>query len=147
MKRIEIGNVKDIATMMFNAVTLAGNTDASFVGLYEDVSRVFKELCKFDELDIEYVELEVPDIGGYEREYALSITNAMTIFCEKIFDEQHRTYLSDYSDVLFIADDCNSKLLEDFKGELAYEIGLLEKPVENLCYYCCCNDCRLCEFD
>jgi len=147
MKRIEVNNVKDIASMMFHAIAIDNKRDVSFVGSYEDIIKIFKGLCKYEEIDLEYVELELPDVTGYEKEYILSLTESMTLFCQKAFDKVFGDYIFDHSDVLFIADDCNSKIMQNIKGNEKYEIGLKEPVEMDLCNYCCCNDCRLCEFD
>lgn len=147
MNIIKVENVQEIAELMFSMIVLAGKADTSFVGAYDDAAEVLKGLCKYDELEIGYLELESLEITGYKHEYIVSLTEDMKIFCEKVFDIETKTYLSDENEVLFVADDCNSKLLNTITGKTTFEVSLCDKEENDLCYHCCCNDCRLCEFD
>jgi hypothetical protein len=122
MERIIIEDIYDVAEMMYGNATDGNET--TFIGLYDDVAEVLRVLpiCCDDGIDFIRIDLEPVELDGYDREYYVSLNEDMELWCCKAYDYEHECYLFDETDVLYIADDCNSKILERIDYEHAVEV-------------------------
>lgn len=87
--------------------------------------------------------LEDPDATGYDKEFALYLTEDGVSVC-KIFE--NGKYLNEYPDVAFVHEDCNSKMLKNIESKLIFEFVFNEhdeKDDDDLC----CDDCDCYECD
>ena len=92
--------------------------------------------------------LETPDATGYDKEFALYLTEDGVSVC-KIFE--NGKYLNEYPDVAFVHEDCNSKMLKNIESKLIFEFvfdgehGDDEDEFDN--DDLCCDDCDCYECD
>ena len=92
--------------------------------------------------------LETPDSTGYDKEFALYLTEDGVSVC-KIFE--NGKYLNEYPDVAFVHEDCNSKMLKNIESKLIFEFvfdgehGDDEDEFDN--DDLCCDDCDCYECD
>ena len=138
MERIEIDEIFDVAEFMYNLAAKDGQ-HVTFVGKYEDVIEVVKDLAVFDvvfdRIDIEPVELQ-----GYDKEYYVDLEPDTHLWVEKAYSYENNVYLINETDVLLLADDCNSKaILERVDYDEAAEIGY-DLDIHVLCD----GDCENC---
>jgi len=138
MDRIVIEDVYDVAEIMIDEIREGHET--TFIGLYDDVSEIIKDLviCSDYEVNIERIDLEPVEFDGYDKEYYVSLTKNMKLWCEKAYHSEHECYLFDETDVVFIADDCNSKILDRVDCNRIYEVGCEFDEPE------CDGDCENC---
>lgn len=138
MDRIIIENIYDVAEMMVNEVD-EGN-EVTFIGLYDDVSAIIGALIVYgeDELTIERIDIEPVELDGYDKEYYVSLTKDMELWCCKAYTPEHGCYLFDETGVVFIADDCNSKIIESVDYDEIFEVGYAHDELE------CDGDCENC---
>lgn len=123
MERIIIEDIYDVAEMMYNNAT-DGN-EATFIGLYDDVAELLRVLpiCCDGGIDFIRIDLEPVELDGYEKEYYVSLNKDMELWCCKAYDYERECYLFDETDIVLIADDCNSKIIERVDYDSIFEIG------------------------
>lgn len=90
--------------------------------------------------------LETPDSTGYEKEFALYLTEDGVSVC-KIFEDGR--YFNEYPDVAFVHEDCNSKMLKNIESKLVYEFAFNddEECDEEFDDESCCDGCDCYECD
>lgn len=139
MDKIIIEDMCDVAEMMVNEVG-EGN-EATFIGLYYDVSELIRELiiAAEGEIDIERIDLEPEIFDGYDKEYYVSLNKNCELWCCKAYCSEIGHYLFDETGVVFIADDCNSKILEFVDYDKIFEVGFEDEEPE------CNGDCENCQ--
>lgn len=130
----------------------------TMLGIFEEESMVvtciahykyIKDLLKAlivdsDNIDIAEIELEPDYLNGYDKEFMLSIGKDGKIWVEKSYSDYNKDYLWLEDDIIFIHDDCNSKIFNKVDNEDAMIIyfdycGEVEE-------FRCNGDCAHCEF-
>lgn len=122
MKKLIINSISEISDFMYERIE-DGYEVVEFIGFYEDVIAVIKELLSYDDVDIYQVEIEPEDWDGYDKEYIVSIDNERNIWCEKAYQYEHERYIECCSDCTLVADDCNSAILKKIESEEIYEVS------------------------
>lgn len=134
MERIVIEDIFDVADMMYD-LAIDDGLHSTFVGKYEDVVALIKDLAVFEEINFEII--EVNPYCDYDKEYYVTLgAEDMSLAVEKAY--YNNTYLIHETDVLLIADDCNSKILERIDYDTVFEIGYEVDEPE------CDGDCENC---
>lgn len=128
---------------------LDADNDISVLAKYEVAKEVISELCLY--YDIQSVHIERPDWDFYEDEYLVSV-NYDGIWCMPAKTENG--YLSDDNTILYVHEDCNSKVLNSIKGNIVVEFAICELDCEcnEECLdfdeeFECDGDCENCELD
>jgi hypothetical protein len=122
MERFLINNVSEISDVMYEKIE-DGYEDVEFIGFYEDAIVVIKGLLSYDDTEVYQVEIEPEEYDGYDKEYIVSIDSERGIWCEKAYQYEHNRYLECYSNCTFIADDCNSAILNKIESDEIYEVS------------------------
>lgn len=99
----------------------------TIIGHYEFVKEVFKELI-FYGFDVGCcVELEEPEVNSYYDEYFVDIREGK-VSVEKAWHEKNEWhdagYLTCMSKIVFVHEDCNSKMLDSIESELVFEVSV-----------------------
>ena len=92
-----------------------------------------------DGIDFIRIDLEPVELDWYEKEYYVSLNKDMELWCCKAYDYDHECYLFDETDIVLIADDCNSKIIERIDYDKIIEIGYEDDEPE------CDGDCENCK--
>lgn len=135
MKRIQIEDIYEIADLMVETA-IECKKNVSFIGLYEDTINLTKALMTYDEVIIHRIDIEPTDLDGYDKEYYVDLDEDGLLWVGKQYSKEHDGYLYGGSEVVFVADDCNSKLLEKLDYHNIYEVGY-ESDDECDCCECC----------
>ena len=129
MKRLLFYDYSDLASFMVS------NADENiFVSVfchYQHASKLIQSLIRDHNLTIDGIELNSPDSNGYDKEFQVSLYNG-SIRCYPIYRTVHEGYQKDgyletWSDVAFIHEDCNSKILsyiESYDSDNFYEFAI-----------------------
>lgn len=120
MERLKIDTMFDLAALM--DVQAYEGDSVTFVGLYEDVRELVRELALVEDIVFDRIDIEPVELDGYDREYYVDIDSDMHVWIEKAYSYEHDIYMINETDVLYIADDCNSKILERIDYEHAVEV-------------------------
>ena len=138
---------EDCEDLACNIVTILGEVrkndiynDVAIVAKYEEARQIIRELVSFG-YDLRSIHLEDNCYGGYDAEYIISICNIDgedEIWCEPMLREDG--YLLDESTVIYILDNCSSKVIPCCNGAVVYEVGIGD---ECDCDECCgCCECK-----
>jgi len=123
MKNLYFDDYKDFSCEVINKFDeLKDDEDISIIAKHNEVKEIFKELV-CEGYDICNIALEIPDWDGYNDEYILSI------FSEGIWIEKFKRetgYFEDESTVIYILDNCSSKVIPYCKGKYVYEVSIGE---------------------
>lgn len=98
---------------------------------YHHACKLIQSLIRDHSLTIDGIELNSPDSNGYDKEFQVSLYNG-SICCYPIYRTVHEGYQKDgyletWSDVAFIHEDCNSKILryiESYDSDNFYEFAI-----------------------
>lgn len=98
---------------------------------YYHACKLIQSLISDHRLTIDGIELNAPDSNGYDKEFQVSLYNG-SIRCYPIYRTVHEGYQKDgyletWSDVVFVHEDCNSKILsyiESYDSDNFYEFAI-----------------------
>lgn len=143
MKKFLVNYLSDVAYAMYDSITDDKLRDVMFVGHYEDIIMILKELLIFDETVPYYIKMVSEDLNGYDKEYCIILDSDMNIWCEPAYNIETKNYLFLFADRLFIADDCNSAILKmvECKEDDLYEVSYdLCDECDGNCECCKCSE-------
>ena len=146
MKKFLVNYLSDVAYAMYDSIADDKLEDVMFVGHYEDIIMVLKELLIFDETVPHHIRMTSEDLDGYDKEYCIILDNEMNIWCEPAYVVEEEGYLPLFADRLFIADDCNSILLKSIRYnkkdvfEVSYDLDDEECECDGNCECCRCSE-------
>lgn len=143
MKRFIIEDLYNIAEAMYNEIVDSHRNEVMFVGFYEDAISVIKELMMFDEVMPYSIEIEPEELDWYDKEYYVTLDNNLELWVQPAYHVDNEIYYGSETDVLFIADDCNSAILRRIKAEEVIEVtyGLDGYDFEDEECNSCCGEC------
>ena len=109
--------------------------DVAIISKYEEARQIIKELLCLG-YDIHSINVIDEEYGEYDAEYIISLYDD-EVWCEPMLRENG--YLTDDSPVIYVLDNCSSKVIPCCKGKNVYEVtvGIDEDD-------CDCDDCSEC---
>lgn len=155
MKRLEFNDIYEVMDTMSESYDNLCDSDLYPVitayGKYDVIKELLEEFLA-DGFEISGdICLEVPDSTGYDKEFALYLTEDGVSVC-KIFENGR--YLNEYPDVAFVHEDCNSKMLKHIESRMIFEFAFDddcdfddEDELEDDYDESCCDDCDCYECD
>ena len=140
MKNLYFDNFEDLACDIadrFDELYKENFEDIAVIAKPDEVKEIFKELVCIG-YDICNITYERIDWDGYDDEYILSM-NHDGIWLEKFKREDG--YYEDESTIVYILDNCSSKVIPYCKGKNVYEVTVgIDEDDE-----CGCDECDDCE--
>ena len=109
--------------------------DVVIIAKYEEARQIIKELACIG-YDLHSIDID-DEVDGYNAEYIITLYDN-EIFCEPMLRENG--YLTDDSPVMYILDNCSSKVIPYCKGKNVYEVTVGKEDDE--CDYDGCDDCE-----
>lgn len=143
-KDLKIEYIEELADIVMNEVDVNDDDEKSIsiIGKYEEIKEVLKAIIAGYEVDIMGLELPHPEWNGYDKEYDLSVWSCdgeITINCEAI--QRDGEYLNLEGDILYIFDNCSSKILQNTNYHKSYSVSVDDDECECDCCECCdCNN-------
>ena len=92
--------------------------DIAIIAKYEEARQIIKELICIG-YDISNIELHEVDWDNYDAEYIISLYDN-SIWCEPMLRENG--YIEEESPVIYVLDNCSSKVIPYCKGKTVYEV-------------------------
>ena len=115
--------------------------DVSIIAKYEAARNIISALICIG-ANIASIELHKEELEEYYDEYIISITKdengEYEVWCEKF--KREKGYLTDDSTVMYVMDDCSSKVIPYCKGKTVYEVSVGIHELEE-------SDCEMCDLD
>ena len=144
-KDLKIEYIEELADIVMNEVDVNDDDEKSIsiIGKYEEIKEVLKAIIAGYEVDIMGLELPHPEWNGYDKEYDLSVWSCdgeITINCEAI--QRDGEYLNLEGDILYIFDNCSSKILQKADYNKAYSVSVVEYDCDEDCDCECPCDCH-----
>lgn len=109
--------------------------DVAIIAKYEEARQIVKELICIG-YDISNIELHEVDWDNYDAEYIITLYDN-SVWCEPMLRENG--YIEDDAPVIYVLDNCSSKVIPYCKGKTVYEVtvGIDEDD-------CDCDECSGC---
>lgn len=150
MKRLEFNTMYEVMDTMSESYDNLCDSDLYPVitayGKYDVIKELLEEFLA-DGFEISGdICLEAPDSTGYDKEFALYLTEDGVSVC-KIFE--NGKYLNEHPDVAFVHEDCNSKMLKNIESKLIFEFTFDDEKDDDEFDNddLCCDDCDCHECD
>ena len=137
MKNLYFDDFEDLAcdiTDTYDSLDGEDFEDVAIIAKYEEARQIIKELLYLG-YDIHSVEIHDDLWENYDAEYVISLYDN-SIWCEPMLRENG--YLTDDSPVMYVLDNCSSKVIPCCKGKTVYEVTVgIEEDDE-----CSCDECE-----
>lgn len=133
---IHFENFSDMLENIFEAIDESEDyISATIVGKYKEISEILNLVISCYAVEIGDISLCSKDCNGYKDEYALAVFNdedrGVVVCCSPLMTE--RGYCGYGGDIVYILDNCNSKVQHSCEDEAKFVIiGENE---------CSCDDC------
>ena len=104
--------------------------DVAIIAKYEEARQIIKELLCLG-YDLHSIDID-DEFDGYNAEYIITLYDN-EIFCEPMLRE--KGYITDDSPVIYVLDNCSSKVIPYCKGKNVFEVTVGEDD-------CDCDECE-----
>lgn len=130
MKIVNLTNYTDFANKLYKQfVDLNDEYDSvSVIALYNEAKQVIAACIK-NGLDLVSINIDTTECGEYNREYIITIDD-MGIWCEPF--KRNNKYIHAESDIIYIFDNCNSKVIKHCNSDVVYEVCTDDCKEENI---------------
>ena len=139
MKNLYFDDFEDFSCVIadtYDTLDYDDEEDVVIIAKYEEARQIIKELLCIG-YDIHSINIIDEEYGEYDAEYIISLYDD-EVFCEPMLRENE--YITDDSPVMYILDNCSSKVIPYCKGKTVYEVSVGKDDDE-----CDCDDCDECE--
>lgn len=137
MKNLYFDDFEDLACSVADTYdSLEGEDfeDVAIIAKYEEARKIIKELLCIG-YDIHSINIIDEEYGEYDAEYIISIYDD-EVWCEPMLRE--KGYITDDSPVIYVLDNCSSKVIPYCKGKTVYEVTVgIDEDDE-----CDCDECE-----
>ena len=138
METLYFDDFEDLACAIadrFDRLDKENFEDIAVIAKPNEVKEIFKELVCIG-YDICNITYERIDWDGYDDEYVLSM-NHEGIWLEKF--KRENGYLNEEAPVIYVLDDCSSKVIPHCKGKTVYEVSVGADEDDCECSECACK--------
>ena len=135
MKNLYFDDFEDLACDIadkFDKLDYDDEEDVAIIAKYEEARQIIKELLCLG-YDLHSVEIHDDLWENYGAEYVISLYDN-SIWCEPMLRENG--YIEEYAPVIYVLDNCSSKVIPYCKGKNVYEVTV---GIEDECG---CDECE-----
>ena len=145
MRRLFFEDVHELSNKMIHDV-LRGSECVSAVCHYELATALLSELIQSD-IPIGQIDISDYEWSGYDREYMVTIMDG-NVYCNQAYGRKvdgysKDEYIESSSDIVYVHQDCNSKILKHINCDEIYEFSIYD--VDDFDDFEC--DCFKCKHD
>ena len=123
--------VCDIADKYDSINKLEEYKDVAIIAKYEEARQIIKELMCIG-YDLHSIVMHDVEYDGYEAEYIISLYDD-ELWIEPMMRESG--YITDDSPIMYVLDNCSSKVIPYCKGKVVFEVTVGEEE-------CGCDECQ-----
>lgn len=130
MKNLYFDDFEDLACSVADTYdSLKGEDfeDVAIIAKYDEARQIIKELLCIG-YDIHSINIIDEEYGEYDAEYIISLYDD-EVWCEPMLRENG--YITDDSPVMYILDNCSSKVIPYCKGKVVYEVTVGDDDFED----------------
>lgn len=146
MRRLFFEDVRELSDKMIYDI-LEGSECVSVVCHYELATALLSELIQSD-IPIGQIDISDYEWSGYDREYMVTIMDG-NVYCNQAYGRKvdgysKDEYIESSSDIVYVHQDCNSKILKYIDCDEIYEFSVEELNGIDEDEMCCsgCADCE-----
>lgn len=143
MKNLYFNDFEDLACSVsdtYASLKDEGFDDIAIIAKYEEAKHIIKNLLCIG-YDVHSIEIHDYLWDNYDAEFVISLYDNK-VWCEPFLRENG--YINEESPVIYILDNCSSKVIPHCKGNIVYEvsvgIGEDDKRDRDECECACCKD-------
>lgn len=142
IKTLHFENYEDFACAVSDTYDRVKSDDeynsVDVVAKYEDAKEIIRELVGIG-YDIAFIDkFGNPEWDGYDDSFVISLLDD-EIWCEPV--KRDDKYIFIEADVVYIFDDCNSKIIPKIESDEVYEVGIGNyDDCDGDCENCNCHD-------
>lgn len=136
MERLEFYDYEEFACEVadtYDSLDHDDEEDIAIIAKYEEARQIIKELLCLG-YDINSLEIHDELWENYDAEYVISLYDN-SIWCEPMLRENG--YIEDDAPVIYVLDNCSSKVIPHCKGNTVYEVTVGDDD-------CNCDECEKC---
>ena len=134
MERLEFNDYEEFACEVadtYDALDYDDEEDVAIVSKYEETRQIIKELLCLG-YDLHSVEIHDDLWENYDAEYVISLYEN-EVWCEPM--RRENGYLDEDAPVIYVLDNCSSKVIPHCKGKNVFEVSIGEDE-------CSCDECE-----
>ena len=134
MRNLYFDDFEDLACAVadtYDALDYRDGEDVVVIAKYEEARQVIKELLCLG-YDIHSVDIHDDLWENYDAEYVISLYEN-EVWCEPMLRENG--YIYEYAPVIYVLDNCSSKVISYCKGEDVFEVSVDDDT-------CNCDECE-----
>ena len=138
MKNLYFDDFEDLACAVadtYDALDYNDEEDVVIIAKYEEARQIIKELLCLG-YDIHSVEIHDDLWENYDAEYVISLYEN-EVWCEPMLRENG--YIEEDAPVIYVLDNCSSKVIPYCKGKIVYEVSVGIDEDECDCSECACK--------
>ena len=140
MKNIYFDDFEDLACDIADKFDMVKDDfgDIAIIAKYEEAKEIIAELSYIG-YSLESIRMSRPEWENYYEEYLISLNND-GIWCEQM--KSDGKYLTDESTIIYILDNCSSKVIPYCKGKIVFEVTVgadEDDEYERDCSECACK--------
>lgn len=140
MEQINFDNYEDLACDISDKYDALKSKDeykdVAVIAKYEEARQIIKELLCVG-YDVHSISMHDVEYDGYDAEYVISL------YEDKVWVEpmlRDSGYITDDSTIMYVLDNCSSKVIPYCKGKVMFEVAVGEEECD--CDECCgCCEC------
>lgn len=134
MKNNKCKNFSDFVDLVCDQYIFFEKTSEDFIGIsvvahYEVMIDFLNELVKNTDFSIININLEDPEMDGYDKEWVLSIDPDGYIWCEKVYRSGHGGYLFCDEDIVFVHEDVDNGFIKKNANENIVVFSICDEDV------------------
>lgn len=130
MKNLYFDDFEDLACSVadtYDSLKCEDYEDVAIIAKYEEARKIIKELLCIG-YDIHSINIIDEEYGEYDAEYIISIYDD-EVWCEPMLRE--KGYITDDSPVIYVLDNCSSKVIPYCKGVIIFEVSVGDDECED----------------
>lgn len=144
-KDLNFEYIEDFVDYIVNEIENDEDKFVTVIAKFDEAKEILKELMIYDDVNFESLQIESPIMDNYFDEFVLSLwmnEGVLEIGCEKLKNEDGE-YTNPCGDVVFLFDDCSSKIIHLCDGLELYFVNIDDEcDCDEECDCKCPCDCH-----
>ena len=137
--------IEDLADYVVDKLEEDEDLYITVIGKFAEMKIILREFMMYEFVNYESLNIESPIVGNYSDEFVLSLwlnDGILEIGCEKLKNKKG-AYTSPCGDIVFLFDNCSSKIIPLCEGSQIYYVGIDEEcDCDEDCDECCPCECH-----
>ena len=136
--------IEDFVSYIVDTIAEDNELYVTVIAKFDEMRDIIKCIMLYEDIDFEVLNLECPEISGYEDEFVLGLwinDGVLEIGCEKLKDDDGE-YLYPGGDITFLSSNASSKIISLCDESELYFVNVDECSYAEDYEDCCSCDCH-----